>query len=123
MLSHEFGALPSTMEAEIESSAALDSAEKVPQKKDVYTYTSQYPLYSAGWTCRPDRSDRLAVGTIIEEYSNKVSRVFIQRVRCHNRFSLQFLCVLIHVSVPCAVLACCALNFDLWLLIRWRLSS
>lgn len=59
------------MEQDAEVSVAAKGAGK-DEKKDVYTYTSKYPLYSIGWTCRPDRADRIAVGSIVEEYANKV---------------------------------------------------
>lgn len=62
------------MEPHAEPVAELDALEEKP-KKDVYTYASQHQLYSIGWSSRLDRADRLAVGSMVEEYANKVTRI------------------------------------------------
>ncbi|XP_004303529.1 PREDICTED: WD repeat-containing protein LWD1-like [Fragaria vesca subsp. vesca] len=47
-------------------------AEKKP---GVYTYVSQWPIYSLAWSARHDKPSRLAIGSFIEDYSNKVELV------------------------------------------------
>eukprot|EP00033_Pygsuia_biforma_P002095 GCRY01002326.1.p1 GENE.GCRY01002326.1~~GCRY01002326.1.p1 ORF type:complete len:338 (-),score=33.39 GCRY01002326.1:26-1039(-) len=42
-------------------------------KKDVHTYTAPWPVYSLSWTWRCDNPFRLAIGSFIEEYQNKVA--------------------------------------------------
>eukprot|EP00741_Cyanophora_paradoxa_P018378 tig00000204_g17745.t1 len=42
------------------------------KKKEIYTYEAQWPIYGMNWSVRPDQKFRLALGSFIEEYSNKV---------------------------------------------------
>lgn len=44
------------------------------KKKEIYTYTAPWPVYSLSWSCRKAEAFqfRLAVGSFVEEYSNKV---------------------------------------------------
>jgi len=45
------------------------------KKKEIYTYQAPWNLYSCGWSYREDQLFRLAVGSFLEEYANKVSVV------------------------------------------------
>ena len=47
-----------------------------PQKrKEIYKYEAPWPLYSMNWSVRPDKRFRLALGSFVEEYNNKVQIV------------------------------------------------
>lgn len=48
------------------------SAEKKP---GVHTYVSQWPIYSLAWSVRRDKHNRLAIGSYLEDYGNKVELV------------------------------------------------
>ncbi|KAM7255135.1 hypothetical protein ACFE04_020376 [Oxalis oulophora] len=41
----------------------------------VYTYVAQWPIYSLAWSLRRDNKSRLAIGSYLEDYSNKVEIV------------------------------------------------
>eukprot|EP00961_Rhodomonas_salina_P076872 1031690-Rhodomonas_salina.2 len=41
-------------------------------KKEIFTYNAPWELYGMSWSVRPDKKFRLAIGSFIEEYSNKV---------------------------------------------------
>ena len=42
------------------------------KKKEIYRYSAPWPLYGMSWSVRPDRRFRIAVGSFIEDYSNKI---------------------------------------------------
>jgi WD repeat-containing protein 68 len=44
-------------------------AEKIP---GVCTSLAQWPIYSLAWSVRHDKNSRLAIGSFLEDYSNKV---------------------------------------------------
>lgn len=41
-------------------------------KKEIYSYDSPHMLYGMNWSVRPDKRFRLACGSFIEDYNNKV---------------------------------------------------
>ncbi|KAK6942576.1 WD40 repeat [Dillenia turbinata] len=45
------------------------------KKQGVHTYIAQWPIYSLAWSVRSDKKTRLAVGSYLEDYSNKVELV------------------------------------------------
>jgi WD repeat-containing protein 68 len=47
------------------------------KRKEIYRYDSPHVLYAASWSYHPDpaKKFRLAVGSFIEEYNNKVAIV------------------------------------------------
>jgi len=45
------------------------------EKKEIYTYETPWLIYGMNWSVRPDKKYRLAVGSFIEEYANKVEIV------------------------------------------------
>lgn len=45
------------------------------RKTGVYTYIGQWPIYSVAWSVRNDKRSRLAIGSFLEDYSNKVELV------------------------------------------------
>lgn len=50
------------------SSVGLTSGKR----KEIYKYIAPWPLYSMNWSVRPDKRFRLALGSFVEEYNNKV---------------------------------------------------
>mmetsp|Transcript_54481 Transcript_54481/g.129789 ORF Transcript_54481/g.129789 Transcript_54481/m.129789 type:complete len:118 (+) Transcript_54481:155-508(+) len=42
------------------------------KKEEIFTYNAPWDIYGMNWSVRPDRRFRLAIGSFIEEYSNKV---------------------------------------------------
>lgn len=45
------------------------------KKSGVYTYIAQWPICSLAWSVRSDKRSRLAIGSFLEDYSNKVELV------------------------------------------------
>ncbi|KAJ8899629.1 hypothetical protein K2173_018603 [Erythroxylum novogranatense] len=45
------------------------------KRPGIYTYTAQWPIYAVAWSVRHDKQSRLAVGSYLEDYSNKVELV------------------------------------------------
>ncbi|OAY40832.1 WD repeat-containing protein LWD2 isoform X1 [Manihot esculenta] len=41
----------------------------------VYTYMAQWPVYALAWSVRHEKTRRLAIGSFLEDYSNKVELV------------------------------------------------
>jgi fructose-1,6-bisphosphatase/sedoheptulose 1,7-bisphosphatase-like protein len=42
------------------------------KQREIFTYRAPWDIYGLGWSTRSDQRFRLAVGSFIEEYSNKV---------------------------------------------------
>ncbi|PRP86320.1 hypothetical protein PROFUN_05461 [Planoprotostelium fungivorum] len=42
------------------------------RRKEIYTYQSGWPIYGLGWSHRPDQKFRLAIGSLLKDYNNKV---------------------------------------------------
>ena len=51
------------------------ATESNPRGKEIYKYTAPWPVYAMNWSFRPDHRFRLAIGSFVEEYSNKVQIV------------------------------------------------
>ncbi|VDP30962.1 unnamed protein product [Soboliphyme baturini] len=53
------------------------TAGQTPQqkRKEIYRCESEWNLYAMNWSQRPDKKFRLALGSFIEEYSNKIQVV------------------------------------------------
>ncbi|KAL6048148.1 DDB1- and CUL4-associated factor 7, variant 2 [Balamuthia mandrillaris] len=45
------------------------------RKKEIYTYTAPWLVYGMNWSVRPDQKFRLAIGSFLEDYTNKVQIV------------------------------------------------
>ena len=56
-----------------------------PSRREIYRYTAPWPLFAMGWSQGPpsgrDQAFRLALGSFIEEYSNKVQVVALDPER------------------------------------------
>ena len=63
---------------------------------EIYTYEAPWDTYSLGWSVRYNHPYRLAVGSFIQEYSNKVEIIqlnevclFVARLRQHQHLLLE----------------------------------
>lgn len=56
------------------SSSSVVSGVK---RKEIYKYVAPWTVYSMNWSIRPDKRFRLALGSFIEEYNNKVQIVVL----------------------------------------------
>lgn len=45
------------------------------EKKEIYTYEAPWLIYGCNWSVRPDQRFRLALGSFIEDYNNRVEVV------------------------------------------------
>jgi hypothetical protein len=54
-----------------------NNQQQQQKRKEVYRYTAPHELYSCSWSMRPEQhlKFRIAVGSFIEEYNNKISIV------------------------------------------------
>ena len=43
------------------------------KKKEIYKYLAPWTVYGMNWSVRSDKQFRLAIGSFIEDYKNKVS--------------------------------------------------
>jgi len=46
-----------------------------PKRKEIYKYEAPWTIYAMNWSVRQDKRFRLAIGSFIEEYNNKVQIV------------------------------------------------
>jgi WD repeat-containing protein 68 len=59
------------------------------KRKEIYKYEAPWMVYAMNWSIRPDKRFRLALGSFVEEYNNKV-KIFIQRFENFNsKFKVQ----------------------------------
>ena len=67
------------MEEQRSSSTNNERGDAPPPKKEIYTHAADWTIYGMGWSQREeeDRGFRLALGSFVEEYANRVS--IIQR--------------------------------------------
>ena len=42
------------------------------KRKEIYKYDAPWTVFSMNWSVRPDKKFRLALGSFVEEYNNKV---------------------------------------------------
>ena len=43
-----------------------------PKRKEIYKYEAPWTVFSMNWSVRPDKRFRLALGSFVEEYNNKL---------------------------------------------------
>ncbi|KAK2157381.1 hypothetical protein LSH36_193g13056 [Paralvinella palmiformis] len=53
----------------------VQSAPPPGKRKEIYKYEAPWTVYSMNWSVRPDKRFRLALGSFVEEYNNKVQIV------------------------------------------------
>ncbi|CAF5074313.1 unnamed protein product, partial [Rotaria magnacalcarata] len=53
------------------------TSANIPQtkRKEIYKYEAPWMVYAMNWSIRPDKRFRLALGSFVEEYNNKVQIV------------------------------------------------
>lgn len=49
------------------------------KRKEIYKYEAPWTVYAMNWSVRPDKRFRLALGSFVEEYNNKVSEKINQK--------------------------------------------
>ena len=54
------------------SSGSIGNAGGGAKRKEIYKYEAPWTVYSMNWSVRPDKRFRLALGSFVEEYNNKV---------------------------------------------------
>lgn len=47
------------------------------KKKEIYTYDAPWVVYAMNWSVRASQKFRLAIGSFIEEYTNKVGASYV----------------------------------------------
>jgi WD repeat-containing protein 68 len=47
------------------------------KRKEIYKYEAPWAVYGMNWSVRPDKRFRLALGSFVEEYNNKVQIVML----------------------------------------------
>lgn len=50
-------------------------AEEPPKRAEIYTYEAPWQIYGMNWSVRSDKKFRVAIGSFIEEFRNKVEIV------------------------------------------------
>ena len=50
----------------------MESGAEGGKKNELYQYEAPWPIYGLGWCQRAGRPFRLAIGSFVEEYTNKV---------------------------------------------------
>uniref|UniRef100_A0A8I5KX45 DDB1 and CUL4 associated factor 7 n=1 Tax=Homo sapiens TaxID=9606 RepID=A0A8I5KX45_HUMAN len=48
------------------------------KRKEIYKYEAPWTVYAMNWSVRPDKRFRLALGSFVEEYNNKVPQALIR---------------------------------------------
>uniref|UniRef100_A0AAY5KD04 DDB1 and CUL4 associated factor 7 n=1 Tax=Esox lucius TaxID=8010 RepID=A0AAY5KD04_ESOLU len=60
------------------------------KRKEIYKYEAPWTVYAMNWSVRPDKRFRLALGSFVEEYNNKVQIVGLEEESsefiCRNTF-------------------------------------
>lgn len=75
------------------------------KRKEIYKYEAPWTVYAMNWSVRPDKRFRLALGSFVEEYNNKVTGeescmawVPISNVRsCAGMGTLPIVCIVTSV--------------------------
>ena len=60
----------------LQQTMSLPAGSSLPppgKRKEIYKYEAPWTVYSMNWSVRPDKRFRLALGSFMEEYNNKVS--------------------------------------------------
>ena len=57
-----------------------------PKRKEIYKYEAPWTVFSMNWSVRPDKRFRLALGSFVEEYNNKVQVILTNEIFDANIF-------------------------------------
>eukprot|EP00727_Mastigamoeba_balamuthi_P010542 m51a1_g611 putative ddb1- and cul4-associated factor 7-like (338) ;mRNA; r:91701-93077 len=60
---------------------AVAGPEEDFRRREQFSYTAPWVIYSLNWSVRPDRPFRLALGSFIEDFTNKVQVVQLSKER------------------------------------------
>ena len=60
-----------------------------PKRKEIYKYEAPWTVFSMNWSVRPDKRFRLALGSFVEEYNNKVQVITKLIIKKENIFLSQ----------------------------------
>ncbi|XP_076825999.1 DDB1- and CUL4-associated factor 7 [Clavelina lepadiformis] len=60
------------------------------KRKEIYKYDAPWTVYAASWSVRNDKKFRLAIGSFIEEYNNKVQIVGLDEERAEFKAKSMF---------------------------------
>jgi len=55
------------------NATSTSDRQERPEKEEIYTYEAPWLVYGMNWSVREDKKFRLAIGSFVEEYNNKVS--------------------------------------------------
>jgi len=56
------------------------------KRKEIYKYEAPWMVYAMNWSIRPDKRFRLALGSFVEEYNNKVKLNQINKKKTIKEF-------------------------------------
>lgn len=59
------------------SSSSSGANKVVVKRKEIYKYIAPWCIFGMNWSVRPDKRFRLAVGSFIEDYNNKVQIIYL----------------------------------------------
>uniref|UniRef100_A0A182SZL2 Uncharacterized protein n=1 Tax=Anopheles maculatus TaxID=74869 RepID=A0A182SZL2_9DIPT len=68
------------------------------KRKEIYKYLAPWPLYSMNWSVRPDKRFRLALGSFVEEYNNKVQIISLDEDTSEFSAKRYYLWVALHMQ-------------------------
>lgn len=61
------------------------------KRKEIYRYEAPWTVYSMNWSIRPDKRFRLALGSFVEEYNNKVASIFFIKIKLNFFYLTDFI--------------------------------
>lgn len=63
------------------SGTSLQGKPDPMKRKEIYRYTAPWVVYGMNWSFKPDKRFRLAIGSFIEDYCNKVMLIDFEHFR------------------------------------------
>lgn len=86
---------------ELRNSMAMlaPSGSQPGKRKEIYKYEAPWTIYGMNWSVRTDKRFRLAMGSFVEEYNNKVSdnSLFIIIVNLFYQFLVEMCVILVKI--------------------------
>ena len=65
--------MATTTSGTIKKKYSLQGKPDPMKRKEIYRYTAPWVVYGMNWSFKPDKRFRLAIGSFIEDYCNKVT--------------------------------------------------
>ncbi|XP_057438855.1 WD repeat-containing protein LWD2-like [Lotus japonicus] len=86
----------------MESMEATFSMQSQTEKSQegIHTYAAQWPIFSIAWSLRRDKTPRLAIGSYLEDYANKVELVHFNHDDTTSNFTTDPRLILDHPYAP-----------------------